>query len=253
MRHKQAGFTLVELVVVAPMVMIAIAIILSYILSMFLVTGEKNAKILMQAEAQTALFTLRDDVMFANYFQGELPPGHSDPHKSGGWSAYYDNALMFTEAAYTANRQSQDRQLVYVSNTPNPCGDGSPEGNNYSVNTIILFVDDNTLYRRVIVPDQSGNCLATYRQQTCPETVANSDCPADSVIAQNVKEFNLEYYTNRRTWSGDSPDTPLPKSRFEAPERFLQVTRADIEVVLEKMISGEPVTTSARISIKRAE
>lgn len=248
-RTPPNGFTLVEVLVVSPVMMLSIMLILSFMFNAFVDMSAKSAQLELDSDAQLALFTVRDDIMFANYFAGTVQPDANDPNKSGGWNAINDNALILSEASYTANRQSQNRELVYIKDSPNPCGSIDDGQNAFSTNTLIYFVENNTLYLRVIIPDQLNNCLSTYRKQTCPASVATPDCPADSVIATNVKDFSLTYYTHH-DGEHDSSE-PIDPATLTDPNAFVRVSRADINLTLERIVNAEPIEATATVSIKK--
>lgn len=248
-RTHSDGFTLVEVLVVTPFLMLAVLAILAYMFNAFLDMTARSAKLELESNAQIALFTIRDDIMFTNYFAGTVQPDASDPNKPGGWNAIADNALILSEVAYTANRQNTSRELVYQKDNPSPCSSISDGLNPFSTNTLIYFVQDGTLYMRSVIPDQSNNCSATYRNQTCPASVASPTCPADSVLARDVKDFSIVYYSR----FVDDSQTPLDPTTLTDPDAFIRVSRADITLTLEKKINAEPVSTTATVSLKKID
>lgn len=251
-RRRERGFTLIEVVVIAPIMMVAIAITITFIINVMLNIGAKNAQTALQLEAQLALFNLKDDILFANYFEYTATDSNAP---AGGWKAVTvtggvasTKALVISEVAYTANRQSADRQIVRIKDAPAPCGTEASNHNQLSTNTLIYFVSNSKLYRRTLVPPQSDNCSQTYRKQSCPTAV--SGCVADLLMAENVKSFTVTYYSNK---IGD-PDAPVTSNAVLTDERrYIRFTKADINLTLERMISGEPVTTNAKITLKKAE
>lgn len=249
MRINHKGFTLVEVVVVMPMMILTIMIIGSLLITLYTKLGEESGKIELELAAQSALFSSRDDLFYAVRFAGTPQPDTTDSYApAGGWNAVRDNALVIYEAAYTKNRQSPDRELVYKKDLPHACDSTNLSENQYSTNTIIYFLKEGTVYRRSLIPDQTANCSTTYRKQSCPASNSTDTCPADNIIAENVKSFSLAYY--RR----DGDQGQIPNSDLEAdPNLFIQVSRADIELTLEKFINGKPIQSSAKINVKKIE
>lgn len=246
---RNTGFTLVEVLIVAPFMMLTILLILVFMFNAFLDMNTKSAKLELESNAQIALFTIRDDIMFTNYFVGTVQPDANDPNKSGGWNAINDDALILSEVSYTANRQSPSRELVYQKDNPSPCNALDDGLNPYSTNTLIYFVENETLYMRTIIPDQANNCASTYRKQTCPASVATPSCPADSVLAHGVKDFSITYYSR----FVDDSLVPVDPATLVDPDAFIRVSRADISLTLERTVNGEPISSTANVSLKKVD
>lgn len=244
---RDSGFTLVELLVVVPSTVIVIAVLAALLISLFGNLLVKNGRMELEINTQSALFELRDDAFFAVRFAGDNQTGTTDAYAPGGsWNGVQDKALIIYEASFNANRQSASRKLIYERDQPYPCNDAAINENQYSLNTLIYFLNGTTLYRRVLIPDQTANCETTFRRQTCPAANATASCPADTVIAENVSAFSLTYYNRSGT-------VVMQASLQSNPELFLQIQRVDIALTLQKTINAEPVTSSATISIKKTE
>lgn len=262
MRRNQKGFTLIEVVVILPVMIVAIAITITFMVNLMLSIGTKNANIALQLEAQSALFTIRDEIQFANFFEGSIQPNEEDANQpAGGWDSTKDSTatpsnirLIISEIAYTANRQNPDRAVVRIKNAPSPCTATDLTGNQAATNTLIYFWDPPTgkLYRRVVIPDQTLNCAVTYRKKTCPASAVTPTCPQDLLLAENVKAFSVTFYSSK-TGSPDVAIDPTTLTGTAGKAKFIKVTRADIILTLERMIGGEPTSATAKISIKKAE
>lgn len=249
LQRSEKGFTLVEITVVLPIIMFIITGIGTLLVVLYINLSEESSRIELELNSQTALFTARDDLFYAVRFAGTQQPDTADSYgPAGGWNAVRDSALIVYEAAYTQNRQSPTRQLVYKSNMPHACDSADLIENQYSTNTIIYFLKDTTLYKRTLVPDQTTNCATTFRKQSCPAESSSPSCPADNIIAENVKSFNLAYY-RRDADQGQIPNTELETN----PEKFIQISRTDIELTLEKTVNGSPIQGEAKINIKKIE
>ncbi|PLS80601.1 hypothetical protein CYG49_05025 [Candidatus Saccharibacteria bacterium] len=245
--NRQRGFTLVEVIVVIPMLAIVVAILITFMVNIYASLLSKNDRLQLEANAQNALFNTRDDLLSAVRFSGKIQSDTNDLYApAGGWDAIEDNALIIYESSYTKNRQSSDRQLIYKKDMPHACDSSLLYENQYSTNTLILFVNNKKLYRRILIPDQSNNCLTTFRQQTCPPEVGS--CPSDSIIAENVKELKLRYF--RRNNNQEEIDAA---TLLASPSFFVQISRVELSLTLEKMVNAEPVTVNAKIDIKKVE
>ncbi len=246
-RFRQSGFTLLEVVIIIPIMILTVAVLVAFLITVYGNLLSKNVSLQLAAEAQSALFSMRDDMYYAVRFASTNQVDTTDPNApSGGWNAANQNALIVYEAAYTAPREIAARQLVYKKDMPNPCNGTEIGQNQYSTNTLIYFVSGSTLYKRVLVPDQTKNCLSTYRLQSCP--VAGGGCPQDVAVASDVKQFSQRFY------SGWSSNTEITTAQLQTdPKQYIQVSRVDITLTLEKKVNAEPVTATASISIKKIE
>ena len=246
-RKQEEGFTLVELLVVLPIMVLSLAVLATYLITLYGKLLEQNGQLELGINAQQALFTARDDLFFANRFAGSNQTDTTDPYAPGGdWSAVPDKALIVYEHAYTANRQIAGRSLVYKANTPYACGSANIADNQYATNTVIYFLSGDKIYRRVLIPDQSDNCSTTFRKQTCPAANASASCPADTVIAENVQTYTLTYYDR---FGALLTDTKLTNN----PDAFIQAQRAEINLTLRKSVNAEFITANAKINIKKLE
>lgn len=246
-RNRQTGFTLLEVVVIMPIMILTVAVLVAFLITVYGNLLSKNVSLQLAAEAQSALFSMRDDMFYAVRFASTNQNDTTDANApSGGWNAVTQNSLIVYEAAYTAPREIANRQLVYKKDTPNPCNGTEIGQNQYSTNTLIYFVSGGTLYRRVLVPDQTRNCLSTYRLQTCPS--AGSGCSQDVAVANDVKQFSQRFYSGY----GNNAEITLAQLQTD-PKQFIQVSRVDITLTLEKKVNAEPVDATASISIKKIE
>jgi hypothetical protein len=247
MKKTSAGYTIVELVVVVPSMIIILAVITALMVTLYTDLLKKNGELDLQISAQSALFTIRDDPYFAIRFAGTNQDDTTDTYApSGGWNAITNNAFIVYEASFNANRETTTRQLIYKKDQPNACNSPDITENQFSLNTLIYFNNGGKLYRRVLIPNQTTNCATTFRLQTCPSNHASSTCPKDVLVADNVQSFSINYY--------DQDGNQLSSSALQAnPDMFIQAKRADMTLTLQKNVNAQPITASANISIKKVE
>lgn len=251
MKHGYSkGFTLVEMVVVMPLMLLTIAALGVLLINVYVSLSIKAGRLALELESQQALFAMRDELFYAVGFSGKNQSDTTDTFQpSGGWNAVAHNALIVYEASYTKNRQSVLRSLVYKKDSPHECTSEFITENQYSTNSVIYFKSGDKLYRRILIPDQSVNCNTTYRKKTCPSANVPVSCSeADTLIADNVKTFTLSYY--RR--NNDQGAMSLSQLQND-PTQFIHVSRAEIALTLEKIINSEPVQVTAKINIKKIE
>jgi len=208
-RLTQKGFTIIEMVVVLPIVSIIAIGIITLVMNMFFQIMANNSRLNLLLEAQTVLLSLQDELLFTTNFGEGIMNNLGDAYApTGGWT--FDtspNTLIIYETTLTAPRRDPDREFVFNGSCNGPI----------AFDNVIYFTEQNdtnpyhTLYRRILTP-QYSTCNSNYRVQTCPAIfVGTLPCESpDSVISDRVIDFNIEYYdSNNNLIDTASSGTPL--------------------------------------------
>lgn len=213
--RRSSGFTLIEMLIIAPLVVILIGTFVGIMMNMVsdaLVTRDQN---LMAYDTQTALNNIEQDAFLSTQFyatSGALPNFQGSDNDFSGTAAFgSSNSLVMSTFTTTKNPSDTSRQLVYYANQPNACG-SLENANKILTSKVIYFVRNGSLWRRVIVPtwDQNATvdantvCDPPWQRGSCtPEsTTANSSNPtsvcqsSDTELVKNVQSFNVDYYTS---------------------------------------------------------
>jgi type II secretory pathway pseudopilin PulG len=196
---KQKGFTLVELLVIAPVVMITIVIAISFLFNLYGQLIQQGAKLNLQSDAQTILFGLQDDLSFASDFSTVKDSSLTDTYApSGGW-AYNSTppTLIIQSPASTANHRDPNRTAVYINQVG--CTPGVPletmQENPLAYNNIIYFASGSNLYKRILSPPTTtSTCGTSYLKQTCPATNTTTTCQKDILLSNNLASLTMTYY-----------------------------------------------------------
>lgn len=207
MSQQNKGFTLVELLVVAPIVILVIGGFIGAIIAMtgnVLATRSDNQ---LAYDIQDALDRIESDVRISGGF---LPTNNvtiSNNQGKGDTStefAYNDPALILNSYATTSNPASSTRNIVYQ-NLPNSCGSGTANQNNPLMFNTVYFLDNsNTLWRRIVAPSNflantfcNAMTLSTtsaWQKPSC-STIAGSFCVSKDVrLVDGVTAFTISYY-----------------------------------------------------------
>ncbi len=201
-RSKQAGFTLVEMLIIAP---IALLVITSFVVLMVMMVGDaiiSRSQNVMTYDVQSALTTIERDVRLSTQFlttSGTLP---SPQGKNGSTSAFTSTSgdLVLGMIATDKNPSDPTRSFIYY-DTPSGCGDLTElYRNRIFFTTVTYTVRDNSLWRRTYVPDPAGTlCQPHWQVNTCAPgyTSGQVRCKTnDSEILKNIKTFEVNYYAN---------------------------------------------------------
>lgn len=195
--NKQNGFTLIELLIMAPVIMVTIVIIMSFLFNQYGQLTQQGAQINLNVEAQNIVFSMQDDVFYANAFVDTINGNLVDDYDpSGGWDATTTpQKLIISTPAVTENHRSATRQPVYINTLG--CSVGVLEENDPLYNNVIYFTSGTNLYKRTLsAPSTLATCGTSFFKQTCPSANATATCPADVVVTKNLQSFTLTYYNS---------------------------------------------------------
>jgi hypothetical protein len=205
----RSGFTLVEILVIAPIVILAISVFVTLIIT---ITGDvlrtKGTSDLIY-NTQDTLDRIEQDAVRTVEFRATSYTPLSPNGMTG--TTNFDGAAAFTidgssparliMRSLTTDSQplSDTRQLVYK-NTPNCTVSTTP----YMAD-IVYFIRDSSLWRRVLIGDSTltgantagSPCMSPWQVATCSLGWSSSVCKADdSELVTNVSAVTIEYFND---------------------------------------------------------
>ncbi len=245
-KHNQRGFTLVELVIVLPIVALITIIVFNYMFVSYGKMLQENTEANLRLEGEVMLLDLEDELLFTtNYAETKLGD-LSDPWApTGGWT-YNTNpdTLIIYETSLTAPRRDPNREFVYK-NQYGCSGPNSPY-NPIAQNNLIYFTTQNannkyrTLWRRTLVPQYSV-CGTNYKFQTCPRVnVGTGPCErADTMLSDKVIDFKIEYYNEDNVLINAPPGSPLNAEKVK------------LTAILGQNVYGKDLNVETSITMKK--
>ncbi|MCB9820126.1 type II secretion system protein [Candidatus Nomurabacteria bacterium] len=261
-RSGKPGFTLVEVMVVAPLVLMIISAIVVY---MSILTGESlrvNTKNAMSVEVQEALNMIEIDASRSIQFLESTGSLSTPQGIDNNTAAFTSNgtgykALILRSAATTKDYLNPERNLVYYANKPNPCGlPNSIERsrNNVLTTTLVYFTktsgEKTSLWKRTILPtwntsspaDTHTVCDRPWQQNSCaPDFTwpSGSRCVSkDQELVQNIKDFSITYYSDASSTTGESNPTPSMRT-------------VEVKISTEKTVTGEAIGQKGEVNVTR--
>lgn len=259
--NKQSGFTLIEVLIITPMVLLIIA---SFVVVIVNLTGDalSNREQLVQArDTQAALDRIEQDIRLSTRFLAQnrvtlsSPQGYDDNTSAFTNVGSNGNALILQSFTTDANPIDSTRNLVFLTNSPNACGSVLESSNApYYVN-IVYFVKNNSLYRRVLATDNPvpAPCTTPWQQTTCSAGLTNGGtCKSeDTLLASGVSNIAIDYYTgaNSTTPIADASSTSLSVAQRDA----VLATTASVRVSLTitKTAAGRDITYTGATRVAR--
>lgn len=256
MRHQTSksapGFTLVEVLIIAPIVILAIG---AFVAIMVSVVGE--VLVTRNTTSQTndihgALDQIEQDVKLSLEFPvttGSLPSPQGRNNNFTGTSAFTSadpNTLVLQTAATSFDG------IMYYANQPNPC----PEVDFYYYPNVVYnrvftitnmyFVKDGALWKRTYVPtynlnvtspDQSTLCSDSNPRErnTCSPGYTASRCQTqDTKLIENVTALSTAFFA-----TGDSTTNVGAGNSATA-------TTVEVSITASTKSAGEPIATTMK-------
>jgi type II secretory pathway pseudopilin PulG len=222
---QKQGFTLVEMLIVIPIIVLVVGVFVTAIVKM---TGDVLSTRASNATAyniQDALDRIEQDVntsggyLATNNITLASPQGYNNDNATNFHNADPTNGTMLILNTYTttSNPLSSTRSLVYASGQPNACGSTSINQNQPVMMNVIYFVKNGTLWRRTVAPSfyaQVG-CIgssigAPWQQPSCAPAFVTSSYPfcktQDVELVDNIPSggFSVNYYSSPSSTNSDA-------------------------------------------------
>lgn len=242
------GFTLIEILIIAPIVILAISVFISLIINMVgdvLAVRDRNN---MSYEIRDTLDRIEQDSRLSTQFlttsSALLSPQGSDNNFTGTAAFSNTNSLIMGTLTTDKNPVDSSRQLIFYAKQPNDCG-SLQSYNRPFISKIIYFIKDNSLWRRTYIlpyntnasPNDETLCNAPWQQNSCsPGYSLATRCQTnDTQLMQNVTSFNVKYFSA----PGSTTDIGAANA--------LSATTIEVTLNGQKLVAGRTVNNSGSI------
>lgn len=236
-RLDMGGFTLIEILIMSPIIMVTIVLLTSYMFTQYGQLTEQGALINLQTEAQNIVFSMQDDLLFAHSFESNMNANLADTYKpTAGWkNNTTPPTLIISDVALTTNRRNAVRKPVYI-NTYGCSPQATLELNDELLENTVYFVSGTNLYKRIITaPSTLSVCGTPYQRQTCPAANATTVCPPDRQLTDKLSTFAVTYYDT------DNVVTTSP----EAAEKV------KIDITLKDRAFADDIYASSTVTLRK--
>jgi prepilin-type N-terminal cleavage/methylation domain-containing protein len=178
MRHKksEAGFTLVELLIVMIVMGIMSLTLANFIVTWLQQSSLSQARTDLLTNAEMALDTVTNDIKLS----GSADQNNRWPDSNGpggnqfGWTSGSQVLVLAKAAVDSSNNIIFSDTAKYISQKDNE----------------VYYLSGTTLYRRTLASSSPNDSAVT----TCPPASASSTCPADETVATGVSNLSFTYY-----------------------------------------------------------
>ena len=249
---RASGFTLIEMLIIAPVVIIVISGFIALMINMVgdvLVTRDQNA---LTYETQDALNRIEQDTRLTTQFLATsgtfTAPQGSDSNFTGTNAFSSTNTLIMSGLTTDKNPSDATRQLVFYAGQPNLCGP-QQSYNRVFLTKIMYFVKDGSLWRRTVLPNNNTNpvldddtlCSTPWQRDSCsPGYSVSTRCQTnDTELVKNVETFGVKYFADSQSV------TDL------GPSQALSATTIEVTINGKKTTVGKPFTTTGSIRATR--
>jgi Tfp pilus assembly protein PilE len=197
-RHSQAGFTTVELMVASVLVSIVVLIMGQFFASSLGSYTRSFTKTVLQSNTKLGIETLERDIKAAQAVEdpNRWPDNNAPGAPSDKYSWHPTSGSGATLVLSVPAKDAAGNVLF-----------ADPLHNTVQTNDVIYYLASGSkiLYKRVIANPVSGNAAVT----TCPPTLATVSCPADPKIVEDVANLSITYYTSNNTVTNNPPSAGL--------------------------------------------
>lgn len=253
MSTKSQGFTLVEVLVIAPVVILFIGIFISLLVNLTgesLVMREKNAAIY---NSQATLDDIESSIAQATSFLATTgsvasPQGKEnyDLMETASTTAFTNtgvnghDALIIQAAVTNKSPNDSTRKLIYTGS--GACDSKNPLYTYMIVYFVALDPDtadtaDKALYKRTIVPSLAA-CDTPYQRNSCNparRAAYPSICKAsDEKLVSGISTFDISYYIGSNTAA-------------ESDSNAAQATDVSVNLGLAKQVAGSSITQGSSV------
>lgn len=203
---KQRGFTLIEVAVVAPIMILVALSIIAILIILVSSTVQPNARSLIMQQEEKALEVIESDInnsyvyissTTSSGFLSALPSNFSDgaaSDYSSPPSGTTTLALQTFNQIIDSTDSSRTKVLPAFKGTSSCSNTTDLSASNIAPIVVVYYVKNNTLYRRTLVDTTNpSTCGTKLAKQSCLSSCAAEDVALVQVDALSV--FSVVYYT----------------------------------------------------------
>ncbi len=271
----QKGFTLVEMLVVAPVVILFIGGFVAVIVNLTGETLASQASNNLAYNLQDTLNRIEDDIQFSTDFLAvnDIPSsstlqGYNDNPNTGSTTDFTNvvvsggsTATLIIKRAATNVAQTS---LVFLANSPNNCTDPALYSENTPMSTnIVYFVDANgVLWRRTIMTADFDNPTircgdAPLQQPTCVtgyNAALRTNCKTTDIRlldGVSAATFNFNYFTDANATIANTAAENVASSNAVRDAALDTLTSVEVTISSTDEIAGRTITQSGSIRATR--
>jgi len=252
---KIRGFTIVEMLIVAPIVILVIGIFITAVVNM---TGDvlaTRASNVLSYNIQDALNRIEQDVdssggyLATNNITLTSPQGYDDITAS--FKNVGANGTMLILNTYATTSSPLNSTSIVYTPSPNLCGSNLVSQNPPVMMNIIYFVKNGTLWRRVVAPSNymTIGCSVPWQQPSCaPGFTTPSFCKTqDTRLVDGIVSgtgFGVGYYTSASSTIANSTASDSGQSDSARQAALQSTNTASVTINATSTVAGRNISQS---------
>lgn len=249
---RQKGFTLTELMVVMMITALFVTIIMTFLFYFWRYSFVLDYTQESFTQRLNANDYLRDSLGSAVGLvnQNSLPDSHTNmPDPEITSNLFWKPIHAIPANYYTSSSTSAVPLIYYRRYSFNTAGNFILNGNQPYEDEYILYIDSQSkqiMLRSIANTFATGNRLKT----SCPPSIANSSCPSDKILIDNVESVGLRYFSrsgNPIDWTSVWDDL---NSTYAGPD-FSQAEVVEITVNVNRKAKFSSMSSTKNSTIIR--
>lgn len=258
---RSHGFTLIEMLVIAPIVILVIGAFISMMVAM---TGEviaTRAQNVMAYDTQNALNQIEQDVKQSSTFLATNDFTLQSPQDKNatGTTISFKNVTsgyppMLILKSFTTDKNPDDpaRSLVYTNQPTASCDSAVIASNQLFYQEVVYFVMNNTLWRRTLIQQGASTptlCATPWQLPSCsPGVTRGSYCKVDDQqLIQNVDSLTVQYFPNPSSTTADTAASDSTASDSARGTALSDDTTVNLVLATKQTAAGRTITYSGTL------
>ncbi|MEO6109729.1 MAG: fibronectin type III domain-containing protein [Candidatus Saccharimonadales bacterium] len=264
-RTSQKGFTLIEILIIAPIVILTIGAFLTVIIS---VTGEvlaSRGSNQLTYNVQDTMNRIEQDVKLSSVFLAQNNITPASPQGYNDATSNFTNVggatgpmLILNVLVTNDNPLTLGSGVVYLSNQPNGCGTALVQNNVPMTMNVIYYIKGTTLWRRTVMPSNyaSTGCSTPWQRPSCSVGYTDPFCKTNDVRlvdGVNPSSFFIQYFT---TTNATLPNTVASNTSSSVTDRntaLFSTPTVVVSLTANQVVAGRTIERAATMRATRLE
>ena len=263
---NKKGFTIVELLVVAPTVILAIGAFLVVIIAMVGEAVSTRSLNALTYQTQDALNRIDQDVkssigflaQSSIAFDSENPQGYGDHGSTTPFTNVGSNGpmIILQTLATTESPNTPSNGYIYIWEDPLDCSSSNIGMFPVMTVNIVYFIKDGSLWRRTVTPANytTAGCAVPWQQPSCMPGYSSSFCKTDDerlIDGVSPEDFSVQYFKSAGS-STELTDATNPNNDASTRQGALDTAKSvNIEITSNQQAGGRDIQYTGTLKSTR--
>lgn len=260
---SRPGFTLVEMLVISPIVLLTIA---SFIGVLIYLTGETmiaRTSNTLAYKVQDSLTTIEQDVALSGAFLATNSVAIASPQGYNNATQSFQNAstttgsmLIINAIATQSQHYTPQHRLIPLRDMPYPCSNPAVNGNQVMTYNIVYFVKNNSLWRRTLMPSnyETIGCNTPWQRPSCEPGQTGGMCRIEDMkLLDGVTsaDFTVQYFSSAQSTSPMTDATDTGAAASSRQDILSNANTALITLKATQSVAGKEADYTGTLRVTR--